>query len=39
MDEANEFICWYRMQYFPMFSDDLLEATSGSLANGYDVAR
>jgi hypothetical protein len=36
---ASEFICWYRMQYFPLFSEDLLESTSRSLAKGYDEAR
>jgi hypothetical protein len=39
MDEASEFISWYRMQYFPIFSEDLLESTSRSLAKGYDEAR
>ena len=39
MADASEFISWYRMQYFPIFSDDLLEATSRSLAKGYDEAR
>ncbi len=38
MAEATEFISWYRMQYFPIFSDDLLESTSRSLAKGYDEA-
>lgn len=39
MADASEFIGWYRMQYFPIFSEDLLEATSRSLAKGYDEAR
>lgn len=39
MADASEFISWYRMQYFPIFSEELLEATSRSLAEGYDEAR
>lgn len=39
MDEAIEFISWYRLQYFPIFSEDLLESTAISLAKGYDEAR
>jgi hypothetical protein len=38
MADASEFISWYRMQYFPIFSEELLEATSRSLAKGYNEA-
>lgn len=39
MGDASTFISWYRIQYFPIFSEDLLECTSRSLARGFDEAK
>ena len=38
MGEASGFISWYRIQNFPIFSEDMLEVTSRSLSSGYEKA-
>jgi hypothetical protein len=39
MDGSSKFVNWYCLQEFPLFPDEQLAATSGTLAGGYHEAR
>ncbi|NPV63572.1 MAG: hypothetical protein HPY61_13285 [Methanotrichaceae archaeon] len=39
MDESSKFVNWYYLQQFPVFSDELLAATSAILEGGYPETR
>jgi hypothetical protein len=39
MDESSKFVSWYCLQQFPVFSDELLAATSTVLVGGYPETR